>query len=421
MALVLGTTAALPAYAGPARAADGTSRYAFAEDARRIEGARGTAQAVPLTPGAAYRSSLPGEGEVFYRLELDGTSNAYVSATAVPSPGSTVSSADGLRISVADGDGRSCSLDTVTFGAPGSPRPLTAWGMREISPTRSLCRAAGTYYVSVERAGRAAGGGATEPWDLELAVVSEPGLREAGATSAPTAGDSASPPPPTGEAVHRPGGTGFSRATVLGEGVWRDDIRPGRTLFYKVPVDWGQRLSVTAELSGSGTARRGYLVHALDLALHNPARGVVQDVGVSYDGGQKAGSLAALPPVAYANRYAAARRIKAMRFAGSYYLVAHLARKVADTFGDEPVALTLRVRVSGAGQAGPEYAGEPVPSGVFQVSAQDRAEAAGASASAGGDSVMTAVAVGGIGTGTVLLAGLGVWTVVARRRAGVSP
>ncbi len=61
-----------------------------------------------------------------------------------------------------------------------------------------------------------------------------------------------------------------------------------------------------------------------------------------------------------------------MRFAGSYYLVVHLAAQVADDFGDGPFGLTLRVRLGGAARTGPEYAGESEPKGVFEVSAQDR-------------------------------------------------
>lgn len=126
-----------------------------------------------------------------------------------------------------------------------------------------------------------------------------------------------------------------------------------------------------------------------------------------------------MPSVAYANRYAVTDQVNGMRFAGSYYLVVHLAQGVADEFGDGPFGLRLHVRVEGAAQDGPGYAGQPVPRNVFEVTAQDR-EAAAEGGAAGVDAAMTAVAVAGIGAGTVLLVVLGVWTVTARRRAGVS-
>ncbi|MFC9680726.1 hypothetical protein [Streptomyces sp. NPDC056948] len=424
VAVVLGATVAVApgraalAAAGASGAAVAPSPYAFAQGAPSIEGARGTADAVVLKPGTAYKSSLPSSGKVSYSIELNAASNAYVSVTAAPSPDSTVSVIDGLRVSMQDAEGNSCSVDTASFGAARSPHPIAAWGMREISPAKPLCRKAGTYYVSVERVDPEGEGSSPDAWDLELLAMTEPRTAKAGATSAPEVWNSASPQPLQGEAERRRGGAGFAGATPLDQGVWRDDIRPGQTVFYEVPVDWGRQLHVTAELGSSDSEGTGYTSGALDLALYNPARGHVADVSVGYDGDQKSGSLPPLPPVDHANRNAAVAQVSAMRFAGSYYLVAHLAESVADSFGDGPFAMTLRVRVSGAATSGPEYVGESEPAGVFEVSDQER-EAAAEGVAGGDDTAMRAVAVGGIGTGSALLVGLGVWTVVARRRSAV--
>ncbi|GGW62025.1 hypothetical protein [Streptomyces griseoloalbus] len=403
--------------AGNLRSASGAlGTYAFAEDARRIDGTVSTADAVELVPGRTYRSTLPAGGKVYYRLELDATTNVYASATAVPPAGRTASVIDGVKVSVEDSEGRACDVDTASFGAAGSPHPVAAWAMREISPRKSLCKEAGTYYVAVERVDPDGEGSSPDPWEMELTAVSEPPLEKAGATRAPQEWNSAPPRPVAGKPERRPGAAGFARATPVGQGVWRDDIRPGQTLFYKVPVDWGRQLYATAELGSSGSGGSGYVAAALDLDLYNPARGHVADAGIGYDGAQKAESLAPLPPVVYVNRHAVSRQAGAMRFAGSYYLVAHLSAEVADAFGDGPVPLTLRVRLSGGAQDGPGYAGEPVPSGVFTVTGQDR-QAAAEGAAAGDDAAFRALAVGGIGTGSALLVGLGVWTLVARRRA----
>ncbi|MEU7720302.1 hypothetical protein [Streptomyces tibetensis] len=417
-AVVLGATAAMvPGHASAAVQAPGTpSPYAFAPGAQRLQGARSTGDADLLKPGQAYKSSLPGNGKVNYRLDLDATSNAYVSVTAVPSPDSTVSVIDGVKVTVQDAEGNTCSVDNTPFGAARSPHPVAAWGMREISPNRPLCKKPGAYYVSVERVDPKGEGASPDAWDLELLAMTEPRTVRSGATSAPEVWNSATPQPLQGEAEHRKGGAGFSGATPLDQGVWRDDIRPGQTLFYEVPVDWGQQISVTAELGSSGTGATGYTSDALDLALYNPARGDVADVGVGYDGDQNSGSLPALPPVDHANRHAAQAQVSAMRFAGSYYLVAHLSETVADTFGEGPFKMTLRVTVSGEPQGGPEYAGESVPKGAFEVSDEDR-EAAAEGVAAGDDTAMRLLAVGGIGTGSALLVGLGVWSLVARRRS----
>ncbi|MFD5156586.1 hypothetical protein ACFWMJ_00670 [Streptomyces hawaiiensis] len=416
-AVVLGATAAVvPGQTAAAGEASGTpSPYAFAGGARSVEGARSTGDAALLKPGGVYRSSLPSSGRVSYRLELDAASNAYVSVTAVPSPGSTVSVIDGIKVSVQDAEGSTCSVDTASFGAARSPHPIAAWGRRETG--RALCQKAGAYFVTVERVDPEGEGSSPDAWDLELVALTEPRTAKAGATTAPQVWDSATPQPLQGESERREGGAGFTGATPLDQGVWRDDIRPGQTLFYEVPVDWGQQISVTADLGSSDSGATGYTSDALDLALYNPARGHVADVGIGYDGGQKSGSLPPLPPVDHANRYAATAQVSALRFAGSHYLVAHLSEDVAGTFGDGPFVMTLRVRVSGEPRGGPEYAGESEPKGVFEVSEQDR-EAAAEGVATGDDTAMRALAVGGIGTGSAVLVGLGVWTVMARRRSG---
>ncbi|KOG33649.1 hypothetical protein AQJ84_16805 [Streptomyces resistomycificus] len=417
VAALLGTTAGLAG--APARAADAPGAYAFDEYARSVTGATSTADAEPLEPGTTYRSSLPTTGRLHYRLELDVTSNAYVSVTAVPPPGATVSAGDGVKVSLQDADSHSCSVDTAGIGVGRSAHPVTALVERNASRSGTVCKGAGTYYVLVERVRRGVTSSVDE-WDMEIAPVSEPKLEQVGDTSAPEDWDSASPTPPTGEPESREGGAGFDTATSLGQGVWRDDIRPGQTLFYEVPLDWGLQLYATAEL-GSVSGDAGFVPSALNLSLYNPVRGQVDDDGVGYDGSQRSAALRPLPPVAYANRYAAPDHVSGMRFAGSYYLVVHLVTQMAEDFGDGPFDLTLRVRTANTVEAGPAYAGQSEPRGIFQVTAaQDResAQAGGAStdASAGGDALMRVLAVGGIGGGTVVLVVLGVWTGLGRRR-----
>ncbi|MFI2431623.1 hypothetical protein [Streptomyces sp. NPDC018693] len=409
-----------------------THSYAFAADARTVPGAPGTSDAVSLEPGTTYRSSLTDGEKTYYRLELDAESSTYVSVTAVPRTVGELAVGDGVRVSVQNANGQGCSNDSATVGAARSPRPVTAWGAREIESGRRLCQEAGTYYVVVQRAhGKQPTG---QPWDLELTTVSEPRPRQAQPTRAPEVRDSATPAPPTAEPVSRRGGAGFASATAVGEGAWRDEISPGQTLFYKIPVGWGRQPHATVEL-GSADEDSGYLAAALDLTLHNPVRAEVGTARTGYGGTQKAATLAPVPPVDYANRYAASERVSGMRFAGSYYLVVHLAAQVGDRFGAGPYGVTLRVGVDGVAQEGPGYAGEPVPRGVFEADEQDldaggaggtegtgRAGSGSGSAGPAGDDrlALRALAAGGIGTGTAVLLGLGVWTVTARRRGAAA-
>ncbi|MEV7346951.1 hypothetical protein [Streptomyces sp. NPDC093544] len=421
----VGATGTQAAASGTQVGAAGTPKpYAFAEDATLVEGAADTTNSVRLEPGRAYKSSIGRDGKVYYRLELDATSNAYVSATAIPRTGEAVTYGDGVRVSVQDGNSRNCSHSGTThFGASQSSHPIAAWASRESGSDQYACRTAGTYYVVVERSGTT--GSSSGDWDLELNYVSEPSLKKAGSTSAPETWNSASPDVLAGDLESRKGGAGFTQATGLEQGVWQDAISPGQTLFYKVPVDWGQQLYTTAELGSSNSSGDDYLGTALAMSLYNPVRGFVDDEGSGYDGSQRSSTLDPLPPVAYENRYAPNDRVSAMRFAGSYYFVIHLAEQVADKFGDGPFGLTLRVRVDGAAQAGPTYAGRAqpqdafdVPSGALEGAAGDEGAGGGSS---GGNGTMKLVAAGGIGAGSVLVLALGMWTVVARRRVRPVP
>ncbi|MET7450488.1 hypothetical protein ABZT03_01075 [Streptomyces sp. NPDC005574] len=417
VAMLPGVPATAAGTAGPGSGpspGSGAGRYAFAEGARPVAARTSTTDAERLTPGTSYTSSLPGTGKVYYRLELDDTSNAYVAATAVPRAGRTVTAGDGIRVSVQDADGNSCSFDSATVGPSRSPHPVTAVGTRETRTTRVLCQAGGTYYLVVERITGTDSSPGT--WDLELSPVLEPRLRQATATSAPETWNSASAQPLPGDPRRCRGGLGFASATPLTEGVWRDDIRPGQTLFYAVPLGWGRQPYATVEL-GNSSGGKGFVPGALNVSLHNPVRAEIENTGVTYDGNQRSATLQPVPPVSYPNRYAVADRVNTMRFAGSYYLVVNLSAQVADRFGDAPVGLTLRVRIKGGTLSGPGYDGPAEPAGIFGDTARDGQTAAGNGAS-GGDATMRLVAAGGIGAGTVLLVALGAWTALARRRPG---
>ncbi|WP_053711629.1 hypothetical protein [Streptomyces sp. NRRL B-3648] len=410
-ALALPATAAAAADAEPAA----PQPYAFAPGARAVTGAqRATADAALLDPGRTYRSSLPRNGRLYYRLRLTAAEAAYVPVTAVPPADTTVSATDGIRVSLRDAKGTPCSYASARFGATLSPRPVTALAQRDTG--KALCQGGGTYYVLVERLDAEGSGTAarTGRWDLEIAPATEPGLTRAAPTTAPQTWDSATPQPLPGTARERPGGTGFTTARPLGQGVWRTTLAPGETRFYKVPLDWGRQLHASADLGGA--PGHGYVGGALDLSLYNPVRGYVDDASLGYTGVPKSAALVPLPPVEYANRYAVPAAVTGARFAGDYYLAVHLSAQLAGTFGQGPFAVTLRVRVGGRAHAGPGYAGRPAPEDVFTLTEQDRAAVPTAGTGDGtGHRAMRLVAVGGIGAGTVLLLVLAGWTVAARR------
>ncbi|GAA3082515.1 hypothetical protein GCM10010449_03050 [Streptomyces rectiviolaceus] len=411
----------------PGQAAAGTpSPYAFADDAVPVDGAKNTMGSVRLTPGSTYRSSLPRGGKLYYQLQLDARETVHVSATAVPGLDADVAYGDGVEVSLQDTNGNNCDSGDARFGTSQSPRPITAWAAREVGPAENRCKVAGTYYVVVER--NSDPGSSTETWDTELRVVSEPGVAKTASTTPPESWNSASPTPPSGTRKECRGGTGFNDARALRAGVWGDRIEPGQTLFYRVPVDWGQQISAGAEL-GSASGGDEYVTSALVMSLSNPVRARIDDADTAYDGRQKTTALEPLAPVAYENRYSPIDGVAATRFAGWYYLSVHLNPQVAREFGEGPLDLTLRVNVDGAAKAGPAYVGTARPADQFSVTGQDKEAAVRGETAAGGGSGgsggsgsggtdgMKLVAAGGFGAGSLLLAILGVWTLIGRRRA----
>ncbi|MFE0651536.1 hypothetical protein ACFVZH_23400 [Streptomyces sp. NPDC059534] len=412
-AAAVGAVAALP---GQARAADGAALppYTFDSTAQRVQGAVSSSDAARLTTGQTYRGTLKKDGKVYYRVDLDDRRNAYVSVVAVPKPGGKVEYGDGLKVSMQDGNGTECGYQQVTFSSAAYPRPLAAYARRIVDADSSTCQKAGAFFVLVERESKPTS--SSDDWELEIRHLTEPPLKKAGPTALPETWPSGTPAPPTGGPQPRQGGSGVHDATSLTQGEWRSDIRPGQTLFYRVPVDWGQQLYATAEL-GSSAAADEYVGHALALSLENPALGHVDENTGSYDGKPATVALGPQRPVAHENRTSYDEGTSGMRFAGWYYLSATLSPEIAKEYGDKPVPLTLRVNLVGTRKTGPGYDGDPGP---FAVTADDRdAAASGASGARAADrsGAMRVVAAAGIGGGTVLLLGLGAWTLLARRRA----
>ncbi|GAA3012413.1 hypothetical protein [Streptomyces fulvorobeus] len=404
---------AMVALAGQAHAADGPAPYAFDPEAAKVRGTETNAEAPELTSGSVYRSAIKPGQKLYYRLNLDAETSAYVSAVAVPGAGSKVAYGDGITVSIRDVDDTRCSSEDAVFGPAEFARPIAAYAHRVVEKGNSVCREAGEYNVLVERKSNAAS--SSGEWGLELRYESEPAVKaaDAQATEAPENWSSASPVPPTGQRK-RAGGNSFHEATSLGTGEWHDRIAPGQTRFYRVPVDWGQQIFASAVLSNSSRSTE-YLGNALALSLENPVLGHVEGETLSYSGKTASVALEPLPPVDYRNRFDSASDVSAMRFAGWYHLSVTLSPKVATFYGDQAIPLRLKVSVRNDPKTSP-YAGA---AGIFGVSEEDKEMAASGQSApqAARSGTMELVAVAGIGSGTVLLLGLGAWTLLARRRA----
>ncbi|MEU9110721.1 hypothetical protein AB0D04_02685 [Streptomyces sp. NPDC048483] len=407
----------MPGAVGVAAAED-VPTYKPASGATKINGTVVATDAPQLEKGLHTDSIDRGE-EKYYAVDLDARSSAYFSVVSAPTPGTKVEEyRDKLSIRVQKSDGTTCGSDTSQyFHAGGTAYPIAAYTSRDIGKQETQCQDPGPYYVVVTREGSPTSG--TDQWPIELGYLNEPALK--GGTPAQPGETSTTPPKlRTDLAKRRAGGTGFNDAASVNTGVWKDRIRPGETRFYQVPVDWGQRLNLSAELPNASSSKPGsYLSDALGLHVFNPARGVVVDDNFSSYNGEGAEATEFTAPVAYGNRLNASEKVRAMRFAGWYYLEVTLNSKAAQFFS-KGTDFTLRVDVRGAKHAGPAYS-EAAPD--FTVTNEDREMArTGRTPEEMEESgTLRIVAYAGIGTGVVLLTGLGAWTLVARRRAAGAP
>ncbi|QKV93775.1 hypothetical protein HUT19_20105 [Streptomyces sp. NA02950] len=394
----------------------------------RIRGAGDAAGAPALDAGRTYTDSVgPGEKR-YYAVGLDAKSAAYVSAVAAPQPGSGVTSfRDGVRVTLQNPDGGTCDTASPRIEGNGGAYPLADHVVRQIDTgSLSSCRTAGRYLVTVERQ---AGAQDSARWPLELRLMVEPPVKGGSTGGTPEGSWRTDPPrPPSGTPRHHEGGRRFGDAPTVSTGVWRDDFRPGETHFYRVPVDWGQQLSAVAELpADSEDKSSGLLDKAVSLRAYTPALGLAKRGTVGVAEGKSPGTEVSTAPVAYGNRYGKADySVRAMSVAGGYYLAVTLSPTEVAPHVKGTVPVTLRVRVAGAARGGPNYQGDALKQGFGLTDADKKAARQGAlsvgddamsvPAEDGTKSTLRMVGWTGLGAGTVLLAGLGTWTLTARRR-----
>ncbi|MEU9063202.1 hypothetical protein AB0D13_31125 [Streptomyces sp. NPDC048430] len=396
--LLTGTAAAGPR-ADDAPGGGGAS-YRPAQGSVPVTGTESSADGPRLERAKIYSDTIGPGQKKYYRVRLDDTSNAFVSTVLAPPRGTTSGILDGIQVDLTSAGGTPCGSSPAAYFGGDTTRPIASYASRRIKDDTGACQQAGDYLYTVTRVGTKTGGGAE--WPIELTYMAEPGLKPGAAEpQAPTSWSSEAPSPADGTPQKVSGGTGFNDAAAVDDGIWRDDLQPGDSRFYKVPVAWGQQLFLRAQLA-NGTADGSFSVNGLRLALYNTARGPVSDKSIAYRGAPVGVDLGTAP-AAYANRFEGESTAEsAMRFQGWYYVQVTLDPKVPSS-----VPMTLNVGLKGAAQPGPAYDGDPEAAG-FGIG--------DTGPGSGEDLTMRAIGFAGIGAGTVLVLGLGAWQLLSRRR-----
>lgn len=395
---VVGAGAGAPAAAAAASA--GPAVPSWQPQGERIRGRASTADAPRLEPGVLYQDTLAAdEGAMYYALDLDAVHSSYLAVFALPRPGATVAYGDGIELALTSTDGTRCDSGRRTFSADGAARPIGTWVKRTIGGD-GPCQEAHAYVLEVTRVSRGTSDAA--PWPLQIRLTDEPALTAGAAPGPALSPATRTPVPATGPARDATGGADLGRAGILGAGVWKDEVLPGQTRFYRVPVGWGQQAFAEVDFANAEVTRPGgFSGSGVRVEVYNPRWAFVGTGTASY-GGEQASVTATTGKVAYANRYESGDAVSAARFDGWYYLAVSVHPEVAD-FVAGAVPVTLRVVLEGAEQAGPSYDGDPdadlgLPGGPGS-----------------GNPLLRALGFAALGAGVVLLLSLGVWTAIARR------
>ncbi|WKK26153.1 hypothetical protein QZH56_11470 [Streptomyces olivoreticuli] len=377
--------------------------YRMAPDAQELNGSETTADAPLLKPGAhTYKDRVEPGQRKHYAVQLDADSSAYVSAVAVPRPGDSMGARDGISVSLEAMDGTQCGVGRHrTFLSAGGAYPVADYAER-VAGAGGACKAAGTYRFVVER-GDASGGDPTAV-PVELKYVSVPANS---ASASDPAGDRTAPaaPGPGGGGVGVQGGgvqggSGFNDAAEIRPGVWKDQLRPGETHFYRVPVGAGEQLAAEARFgSAPDAAGPPYVITGVRMGLSNAARGYVMNKTGGYQG--KPATLSLTTPAAAGDTGGAGGdAARGMRLAGWYYLQVSLNPKVGQG-NPGRVPVTLTVDVGKARKEARQPGGSTHPTAAVAVRHRDGR--------------LRAVGYAGVTTGSLLLLGLGGWTLAARR------
>jgi Ca-activated chloride channel homolog len=403
---------------------------------KKIRGGSESGDAATISSESGQYLDTIGPGEKrWYAVQMDAASTTGFAATAVPKPGSAVRRLDGLttELTAPQQQTSACDTSAQTFGQDEGGVPLVSNVSRipAGSGTSGRCdEGRGRYLISVERAS-ADDGAASDAarWPLELTYGVEKPLKK-GVTLAQSetelgaGGRDATLPQSTPKKTR--GGTGFNDATKIGKGVWRDKVLPSQTLWYRVPVGWGQQLRYDVEFSNEPTAdefNSDFAFSRTDTyAPHRqPVSGALGELAAnSTYNGQPGKVSGGTVPVSWTNRWEGAQDVTPVHADGDYYIAVTLGANASRIAENPDVGITLRVDVKGQAKAGPQHNAPAAKTGTGAHGADSKGSPADSGAADSAGWIRPAVAVVGGGLGVLLLAGLAWWFVRARRGGGGS-
>lgn len=417
-----GGTPALAASPDASAGADGASSpvpevVPYQPAGEEVTGGDSLAAAVEVEPGV-YRDTLETSEEAssptastrFYRLPaLQEGERAHAAAVLAADPAAAPDASDWAELTVefVNLQGERCgSLDADNVMMVSGEVPVVKAATDPRAEATYGCFADGSGVV-VAQVSRSGAWRAEDPADVELRFWVEPPVDEAALAEAPSDRLPPESVTATGEAAPVTGGTSFGTATELGpDQVYAAELQPRQAAYFRVPVEYGQRLSYRLSTGNNQQSR----VRGIQTSVHNPLLDGPEmlgsrDLGYATNGSTITRSTAvAVSPDNY-DSYP----YDSLRFAGDYYIVVTASEPRGGREGTDPFRYELAVSLNGEPAGTTEWLAE---------SQEDQAVAAGGSSGDGGSwppsGTELGALLGGVGLGAVLT-GIA-WLVLRRRR-----
>jgi Ca-activated chloride channel family protein len=324
-----------------------------------------TTQAALLAPGqyvdtfdrgATGSIDAPGTKK-YYSIAVQEGMRPYISVTMVP-PDADAEPVDliGVDAALLNVNGETCTTErgavVLTNGRNTTATAVLDGPTFGSSEAASSCPTEGLAFLEVTRLGAA---WADIPLQTEIVVRMEPPAKTSGLLPAATKGAEL-PPVAHGTPVALAGGNSFNDAPQLNSGTtYSDTIATGESRFYRVPLQWGQRVSYLVSEVGPPQPPTGVVGTIVWLDLFNPVRaeitGTIDNGGSTWFGNDPGAPFygSSPYPVRYTNREATKQ--DGYSLDGDYYLRMNANR-------DEDPSTTsflLTVVVIGEIEPGPTY------------------------------------------------------------------
>lgn len=231
----------------------------------------------PTLDDGQYVDEVGGDGTSrYYLIPKDPTDTVRVAVTARRAIDGDLIDAMDMQLETSDGE--YCASQSATGIDPLRFTGILTNGVtfRPDEDPEDPCTAADVLTLNLQRGLEVGSFGGDAPLQAEIVVLKEPAVRNVESLPPPIDEPDpfarTAPAEPPGTPVV--GGVSFSDAVELQPGTYRDTIRDGELLVYKVPVGWGQSMAFTARLMPDPSVREvaGVIGIAVRVRLYSPDR-----------------------------------------------------------------------------------------------------------------------------------------------------